>query len=259
MASPQKPTDMKYDDLCKLLHQYYVLYINPLKERQKFFALTRKSGESAMQWLGRMQTAAIDCDFSTDWEKFVLNKFATHLTGKAFDRTAEEKIADLTLTKAVELAIKYEKLSDAPMEKVDFVASKGSRQKNYSKSRQMFALRFEEPLVRRLQFSFGKMLQVRHNGSHFERVPANKGQHGDREQQQQQHQQQQCERFDCVKWILRTIVRCRHSTWVTATNIRNCEYRRKRASIHLGQWQQCIDDKQSDILCEIFEFSNAAC
>lgn len=70
---------------------------------------------------------------SNKLDSVILDKYATNLSGKAYDRVSEETISGLTLAKALELAIKYEKVV-ATAEHVDFVANKnGQKGNNHSK------------------------------------------------------------------------------------------------------------------------------
>lgn len=121
MCDPDLPTTKSYDDLCKILHSYFVPHVIALERRKQFYALSRRDGELAVIWLERVRRAAIDCKFGSKLSDIVMDKFITQLRGKAFDRVADEDIEKLTLEKAVEIAVKHEK---STAESVQFVAKK---------------------------------------------------------------------------------------------------------------------------------------
>lgn len=93
--------------------------VNPWKERKKFYSLRRKNDESTVKWLERIRSAAIDCEFGSQLENIIMDKFITKLSGKAFDRISEEETGKLTLEKAIELAMKFDEASDTDGAKTD--------------------------------------------------------------------------------------------------------------------------------------------
>lgn len=123
MCDPDLPTTKSYEDLCKILHSYFVPHVVALERRRQFYALNRQDGDLAVIWLERIRRAAVDCKFGAKLNGIVMDKFITQLRGKAFDRLADEDIEKLTLERAVELAVKHEK-SKETSDSVQFVAKK---------------------------------------------------------------------------------------------------------------------------------------
>lgn len=109
MCSPELPSSKPYADLCTVLKEYFDPHIVPFLERKKFYSAARNAGESIVEWVARIKYLAANCDFGDKLSFVVVDKFVTSTSGKAFDRISEEKMKDLTLKKAVELAVKYEK------------------------------------------------------------------------------------------------------------------------------------------------------
>lgn len=132
MCAPTLPAKKTYKELCTILKQHYVPQIVTLIERRAFYEISRKDGESAVEWLTKVRNASINCDFGDKLEFVILEKFATGLSGKAFDRVCEESTADLTLEKALKLAIKYEKAT-APAGEINFVSSTKGKQNSACK------------------------------------------------------------------------------------------------------------------------------
>lgn len=129
MCAPTLPSKKTYKELCKILKQHYVPHTVVLNERKAFYAISKKADESVIEWLARIRCASVNCEFDDKLESVILDKFTTSLSGKAFERISEESIAELTLEKAIRLAIKYE--AKAPADKVDFVSNKGSKNQNH--------------------------------------------------------------------------------------------------------------------------------
>lgn len=118
------PSAKSYDEICKILQKFYVPYVDVWRERIKFHSMSRNNGESTVVWLNRIRQAASDCEYGNRLNDVLLDKFVIGLTAKALDRLSEEKISELTLEKAVDVAIKYERSSSS--DDVHFVDKKSS-------------------------------------------------------------------------------------------------------------------------------------
>lgn len=81
MCNPEAPSTKSYDELCKILHSYFVPHVIALEQRKKFYALDRQDGEIAVIWLERVRRAAIDCKFNARLSDVVMDKFITKLRG----------------------------------------------------------------------------------------------------------------------------------------------------------------------------------
>lgn len=108
LCSPDTPNTKSYAELCKILKDYYTQPVIAFKERQEFYTLTKTECESSVEWMARVKSCASNCDFAERLANIVLDKFVTGQSGRIFERLCEENHSTLTLTRALELASKYE-------------------------------------------------------------------------------------------------------------------------------------------------------
>lgn len=114
-----------FADLCIILKEYYEPHIVVFLERKTFYAAARKDTETIVEWLAPIKCMASNCELGDKLDFVTLKKFVTSLSGKSFDRISEETIGNLSLKKAVQLAVKYDKAKPTPVaETVDFVSQK---------------------------------------------------------------------------------------------------------------------------------------
>lgn len=125
MCCPALPSAKTYDELCKCLDEYYTPPSTVYKERKAFYGASRESGETAMEWLAKIKSLALNCEFGTSIESILLDKFITGLEGKSFNRVCEEDSKTLTLTKAASIATKYDDVSK--IAHVDFIKNKSKK------------------------------------------------------------------------------------------------------------------------------------
>lgn len=152
MCSPDSPATKSYEELKLTLKNFYVPEIVVLMERKNFYNAVRKTGESATEWLARIKRLSIDCQFGQRLESTVLDKFMCSLEGKAFDRVSEEETSTITLQKALQLAVKYEKRAAKPESKpeakpetVDYINDSTSKSKFRKKTTRKPFPRRSEP------------------------------------------------------------------------------------------------------------------
>lgn len=125
MCTPALPSSKSFADLCSILKEYYEPHIVVFLERKAFYAAARKDTETIVEWLARIKRLASNCEFGDKLDFVILEKFATSLSGKSFDRVSEETIDELPLKKAVQLAVKYDKIKPTTVvQTVDFVSQK---------------------------------------------------------------------------------------------------------------------------------------
>lgn len=125
MCMPALPSSKSFVDLCSILKEYYEPHIVVILERKTFYAAARKDTETIVEWLARIKRLASNYEFGDKLDFVILEKFARSLSGKSFDRDSEETIGELSLKKAVQLAVKYDKIEPTTVvETVDFVSQK---------------------------------------------------------------------------------------------------------------------------------------
>lgn len=126
MCAPANPTTKTYNELCNILNQHFVPQIVVFRERKKFYAISKKDDESVVEWLTRIRRSAMNCEFGDSLDKILLDKFVTNLSGKCFERLSEEKATELSLSRAVELAVKYEKTTEKKTDEVNKISTKSA-------------------------------------------------------------------------------------------------------------------------------------
>lgn len=126
LSTPDMPITKSYAELCVMLKQYYTPLVVAFREQKQFYAATKERAESIVEWSARIKFLAASCNFGNRIEGIILDKFITRL-----DRLCEEESETLTLTRALDLAAKYE-MKSQKTEEVNAVRpsnKKGSSQK----------------------------------------------------------------------------------------------------------------------------------
>lgn len=132
LSTPNMPTTKTYEELCKMLNQYYTPPVVAFRERKQFYAATKERAESNVEWMARIKFLAASCNFGNKIEGVILDKFVTGLDGGVFDRLCEEETETLTLTRAMDLAAKYE-IKSQKTEEVNAVRPSGKKGKSSQK------------------------------------------------------------------------------------------------------------------------------
>jgi len=108
LCHPALPKDKSFTDLSELLRKQFSPQVAIFRERTKFYNAKQKSGENVTVWYGRLKRYSVDCKFTENLEKTLLDKFITGLqAGQVLDRLCEENEC-LTLQQAVDIAINKE-------------------------------------------------------------------------------------------------------------------------------------------------------
>lgn len=108
LCSPKKVKENSYKELCTMLEGHLSVAVNPFIERKLFYKANMMDDESVAEWYARVKKLAVNCQFGAGLESKLLDKFMTGAVDKIFDRLSEEKVSDLTLKKAYDIAIKIE-------------------------------------------------------------------------------------------------------------------------------------------------------
>lgn len=104
LALPKNLQNVPYEDIIKLLDEHFTPKRVGFTERYRFYAAAQQADETHRQWAARLRGLSEHCDFSNVEEalrdRFVMGSAA----GPSKDKLFEQKMEELTLTKAVELA-----------------------------------------------------------------------------------------------------------------------------------------------------------
>ena len=108
LCHPALPKDKPFEELSDLLRKHFSPQVAIFRERITFFKAKQNYGENITSWYARMKSLSVDCQFGEHLEEMLLNKFVSGLKkGQVLDRLCEEG-ADLTLEKAIDIALKKE-------------------------------------------------------------------------------------------------------------------------------------------------------
>ncbi|XP_031784109.1 uncharacterized protein K02A2.6-like [Nasonia vitripennis] len=95
LCDPQLPHDKPYTELCEILSKQFSPRISIFQQRKRFYDLQQNSGESISQWYARIKKGAVHCDFGTELEGRIKDKFVTGMKeGKILDRICERSHKD---------------------------------------------------------------------------------------------------------------------------------------------------------------------
>ena len=110
LCVPELPKTKTYEALTKLFDTHFSPKRSLFAERCKFYNAHRANQESVADWAARVKNLASACDFSAViLKEAVRDRFVMGMgAGSIRDRLFEEKVAELTIDKAVELAVNKE-------------------------------------------------------------------------------------------------------------------------------------------------------
>lgn len=105
------------------------------KERKKFYELQQNNGESVNDWYTRVKKAAVNCEFGSDLESRLKDKFVTGMReGKVLDRVCEKSHKD-SVSDILETALQKEAtLVKSPNQSSSDVNKLSFQNKSVSKS-----------------------------------------------------------------------------------------------------------------------------
>ena len=107
MCAPDDPTTKSYDDLVKLLSDYYRVPRNPITERMELRKRVQQPGESVSNYVVELKRMSRYCEYGTDLESNLRDTFVAGVR----DPNVKQKLLlkkDLTWKDAQEIAISYE-------------------------------------------------------------------------------------------------------------------------------------------------------
>ncbi|KAG6446575.1 uncharacterized protein LOC115441210 [Manduca sexta] len=105
LVHPRQVEEVSWDELIKLLDGHFTPKRSTFADRAKFYDATRNDGESLEDWVARLRGLAIYCDFGTELETLLRDKFILGLKmGPERNRLFEQDLKSLTLSKALEIA-----------------------------------------------------------------------------------------------------------------------------------------------------------
>lgn len=108
LSHPKSLSELKYEEICKILDDFYGKPVSVYLERMEFYDLRQKDGQSMNEWYSLIKAKSSTCTFGANLTDILRDKFITGLKpGSIRDRLAEED-ETLTMEKALGIAIKKE-------------------------------------------------------------------------------------------------------------------------------------------------------
>ena len=109
LLAPDKATDKKYEDLCKLVEDHVAPKPIVIAERYNFYTRKQKEGESVSQYLTELHKLAETCEFGAFLDQALRDIFVIGLN----DRQAQQRLLSdkekKTMADAFEVALSYER------------------------------------------------------------------------------------------------------------------------------------------------------
>lgn len=105
LALPRNLQEVPYDEIINLLNDHFTPKRCGFTERYNFYAATQRVGESHQQWAARLRGLTAHCGFA-NVEEALRDRFVMGITpGPERDKLFASDLKELTLAKAVEIAV----------------------------------------------------------------------------------------------------------------------------------------------------------
>ena len=113
LSLPKLPKEESYDELINMLKEHCCPRINVWRERRKFYNSSQTENEKISEWSVKLMKLSENCNFGTDLNKVLCDKFVTGLyNDKIFEKLCEEK---------ADAAVKFKKLKELAINKEDLL------------------------------------------------------------------------------------------------------------------------------------------
>ena len=112
LTAPAAPIEKDLRDLQTLLKDHYAPHPNPIVQRCRFYARNRQPGERVAVYLSELRALADQCEFEGYLETALRDRLIAGIADDRFQRRLlQEPYKDLTLAKAVDIAVAMETAS----------------------------------------------------------------------------------------------------------------------------------------------------
>ncbi|KAK5649566.1 hypothetical protein RI129_000595 [Pyrocoelia pectoralis] len=104
LCNPCKPEEVSYAELVGTFDNHFAPQKSVFAERYKFYEAKKCEIESAKEWAARVRSLSVSCEFGTELQHVLRDKFICGFEkGAILNRLFEEK-AECTLEEAVKIA-----------------------------------------------------------------------------------------------------------------------------------------------------------
>lgn len=105
LVHPTELNSVSYSVLVSVFNQHFKTVKSTFAEKARFYEATRAIGESVEEWAARLRGLAIDGGFGKSLDTVLRDRFVLGFSvGPERDRLFEQNAAELTFTKAIEVA-----------------------------------------------------------------------------------------------------------------------------------------------------------
>ncbi|XP_037968245.2 uncharacterized protein LOC119694332 [Plutella xylostella] len=105
LVYPSELEATTYENLVKKLDDHFTPKRSSFADRAKFYGASKGDGESVETWAARLRGLAVYCDFGSELDTLLRDKFVLGMNdGPERDRLFEMDLATTTLAKALEVA-----------------------------------------------------------------------------------------------------------------------------------------------------------
>lgn len=130
LCTPRKPSEKSYAELCELLKIQCSPPTCVFRERIEFYEAKQEESESINNWYARIHNLSSNCEFGTQLQQILIDKFICGLKpGTIRDRLCEEK-KNVRLEKLLEIALSKEATIHAENKDVGDVLNPSGRHYN---------------------------------------------------------------------------------------------------------------------------------
>lgn len=111
---PELPMEKTFGEITDLLRQCASPKKSVYRARYEFYNAKKEPEVNIHSWLDNIRALSMKCKFGTDLEEILRDRFISGLPpSPILDRLCEENLEDLTLQKAIDIAIDKESALDA--------------------------------------------------------------------------------------------------------------------------------------------------
>lgn len=108
LCFPNKPSDKKFSEICAILKSQFSPMISVFAERLKFYEAKQTDGESINEWVSRLKSLAINCNFGDYLTSVLRDKFICGIANEAILARVWEIDSDSPLENCVKVALQRE-------------------------------------------------------------------------------------------------------------------------------------------------------
>ncbi|XP_049886860.1 uncharacterized protein LOC126381431 [Pectinophora gossypiella] len=105
LLHPKRVDEATFDEMVTKLNSHFTPKRSTFADRSRFYEAVKFDNENAEEWAARLRGLAVHCEFGTELEVVLRDRFVLGFrSGPERDRLCEQDISSLTLAKALQIA-----------------------------------------------------------------------------------------------------------------------------------------------------------